>query len=131
MSNTDEKHGVLIGYAIIGGAGLLTLLHMGMLSLLVAVGSLFYQRARTRGLEHDVWLSHYRWQRRSAILLLASVGLLFVWFGIELMHMNGNNLMASIATHWVAHTVVSVVVGVWVLVRAIRGVLRYTDRQPI
>ncbi|PKM47029.1 MAG: hypothetical protein CVV05_01010 [Gammaproteobacteria bacterium HGW-Gammaproteobacteria-1] len=131
MSDMDGKHGVLLGYVIVGGAGLLTLLHMGFLSLLVATGSLFYHGARIKGTAHDVWLSHYRWQRRSALLLLAGVGGLFAWFAVELTHIGEGNLFAVLASHWIAHTLVSVIMGVWILVRVIRGVLRYTDRQPI
>ncbi|MEN8169163.1 MAG: hypothetical protein ABFS08_02975 [Pseudomonadota bacterium] len=140
MSSAQQKgnsHGVVTGYVIVGGAAVLTLLHLGVLGLVLAVISIFFTAAQIKNSDSDIHITHLRWQRRTASILLLSMLALLGWIGYEaVVTMTSSaagfeEIFAVLAVHWLAHTIVSVVTALWMMLRVIKGLLRHTDYKPM
>lgn len=149
---TDGIRGsVIIGYLFVLTSSLMTIFHMGILALILSVvGSIVVSR-NIYSNQSGISLSHFRFQRRNMLMLLVVMGGLYIWLVLELLgsslrvspEMNvdfiresinndlGISLLKVIGQHWLIHTAVSLLLGLFVTVQTIRGILRYSDRSEI
>ena len=131
VQTTENSSEILIGYILVGAIGALTLLHMGIIAIFLAIGSVFYLNGRIKRSGNDIQRSHLRWQKRTALILIISMATLISWFTYELFQMNEQNFILIIGSHWLAHTLLSIITAIWMLIRVFRGLLRHADRRAI
>lgn len=149
---TSELYGSIItGYLFVLTSSLMTILHMGPLALIVPiVGIIVVTRNISANLD-VISRTHFGFQRRNMLLLLLVMGGIYAWLVVEVMGIKitasqtvgirfieesmsdgqGLSLLKAISQHWLLHTAVSLILGLFITIQAIRGILFYSDKKTM
>lgn len=123
-------------YAAAALAALLAILHFSVVALVLSL--VLWVRLGRRVPPSSpcgqMARSHRRWLRRTLAAPLGLYGALLVLVTYEAVSMvgdlNGGRLLQAVAGHMVLHSAVTLLSGLWLVVRLLLGGLRFIDGRP-
>jgi uncharacterized membrane protein len=130
-NDTTHAEVVWTGYFIAGGITFLTLFHLGFLALVLSIPGILILQRLSRRTNCAVVHSHLRWQSRTIWILVLAMAGFITWIICEVSSIAATNFIEIFAVHWIAHTILSISISIWMLMRIVRGILRFSDNASI